>query len=324
MSDSSNVMPVQGAQASSPAAAPTRPLYWSVRRELWEHRWLYLVPLIAAGISVAAYVYYAAKHLTDRVAELPTLDPARQHLAVAAPYDYVAIALILTTIFVSAYYCLECLHGERRDRSILFWKSLPVSDLLTVASKAAIPFVVMPLITVAVVFAAHVAMLLFATLILWIGHAAASLPWTEVRLFSGQGVLVYGLVTLVIWLAPIYGWLTLVSAWAQRAPFLWAVAPPAAICLVEKLALGTSHFWSMLKFRLNGGFAQAFVMPDAALTAHERSGGQRMTPEQLTQVFNPVPDPGKFLASPWVWVGLAVAAALFALAVWLRRYRDPI
>jgi ABC-2 type transport system permease protein len=324
MTDSTNVVPSPAAQSNLSVAAQTRPLYWSVRRELWEHRWLYIVPLIVAGISVAAYLYYATKHLTERIGELPALDPARRHLAIAAPYDYVAIALILVTLFVSAYYCLDALHGERRDRSILFWKSLPVSDLLTVASKAVIPFVVLPVIAVAVILAAHVLMLLFATVILWAGGGPVSLPWTEVRVFTGLGVLIYGLVTLVIWLSPIYGWLVLVSVWAQRVPFLWAVLPPAAICLIEKLALGTSHFWSMLKFRLSGGFSQAFVIPDLAATAHERGGGQKMTPEQFTQVFNPVPDPLKFLESPWVWIGLAVAVAFFALAVWLRRYRDPI
>jgi ABC-2 type transport system permease protein len=327
MSEPSNALPnPAGAAETRPAAAeaPTHPLYWSVRRELWENRSLYIVPLIAAGCALAGYVFYALKHLTEQVLGLPALEPARQHATIAAPFDFVAIALIIASLLVAAYYSLEALHGERRNRSILFWKSMPVSDLVTVASKAVIPLLVLPAIAFAVVIATHVVMLLLGTLILLFGHAAASVPWTEVRVFRGSGILAYGLVTLAIWHAPIYGWLMLVSAWAQRAPFLWAVVPPALVALVEKLAIGTSYFWSMLKFRLNGGFGQAFTVPEWAHAAPRAGGGGHMTPEQFAEVLNPIPDPVKFLSSPWVWVGMAVAVAFFALAAWVRRRRDPI
>ena len=60
------------------------------------------------------------------------------------------------------FYCLDALYGERRDRSILFWKSLPVSDLTTVLSKASIPIVVLPLLTFAVTVATQLIMLLSA------------------------------------------------------------------------------------------------------------------------------------------------------------------
>jgi ABC-2 type transport system permease protein len=309
---------------ASAAVAPTRLLYWSVRRELWENRSLYIVPLIVAGLGLVGYVFYILKHLTAQVRGLPALEPTRQHTTIAAPFDFVAIAIILTSLIVSAYYCLEALHGERRDRSILFWKSLPVSDATTVLSKALVPFVVLPAIAFAVVLATHLVMLVLGTLTLWIGNASASVPWTEVRIFRGSGVLAYGMVTLVLWHAPIYGWLMLVSAWAQRAPFLWAVLPPAAVCVVEKLAFGTSYFWSMLKFRLNGSFGQAFTVSDLPHAAPPPGTRGHMTPEQFVDVLNPIPDPAKFLSSPWLWVGLAVAAAFFALAVWVRRRRDPI
>ena len=327
MTESSNARPEPGSAAETrPAAAeaPTHPLFWSVRRELWENRSLYIVPLIAAGVALAGYAFYALKHLTQQVLGLSAVEPARRHAIIAAPFDFVAIALIIASLIVAAYYCLDALHGERRDRSILFWKSMPVSDLATVASKAAIPLLVLPVIAFAAVIVTHVVMLLLGTLILLFGQASASVPWTEVRLFSGSGILAYGLVTLAIWHAPIYAWLMLVSAWAQRAPFLWAVVPPALIALVEKLAIGTSYFWSMLKFRLNGGFAEAFTVPEWAHSAPRAGPGGHMTPEQFAEVLNPIPDPVKFLSSPWVWVGLAVAAAIFALAVWVRRRRDPI
>ena len=51
---------------------------------------------------------------------------------------------MLTAFLVGVFYCLDALHGERRDRSILFWKSLPVSDLTTVLAKASVPCRVLP------------------------------------------------------------------------------------------------------------------------------------------------------------------------------------
>ena len=136
-----------------------------------------------------------------------------------------------TAFIVGIFYSLDALHGERRDRSILFWKSLPVSDLTTVLSKASIPLVVLPLLSFAI------------TVVTQIDHAAAEQRRTagkrsECRDAMDTGVVVqmslmllYHLVTVhVLWHAPIYGWLLLVSGWARRAAFLWAVLPWLAIC----------------------------------------------------------------------------------------------
>ena len=78
------------------------------------------------------------------------LDPAEQPAALAMPYSIAATLIIVTTLIVGGFYCLDALHGERRDRSILFWKSLPVSDLTTVLSKMTIPLVVLPLVAFAI------------------------------------------------------------------------------------------------------------------------------------------------------------------------------
>src|SRR5437762_11172070 len=80
-----------------------------------------------------------------------SLDPAHQRAMIGAPYDVAAMMLIFTAFIVGVFYCLDALHSERRDRSILFWKSLPVSDLTTVLSKATIPLVVLPVIIFAII-----------------------------------------------------------------------------------------------------------------------------------------------------------------------------
>src|SRR6266404_7954548 len=126
----------------------TRPFYWSVRREVWENRSLYIVPLIVAAVEVFGFAI-STIGLAERRRGVLLLDPAHQRAAIEQPYDLVAIMMIFIVFIVGVFYCLDALYGERRDRSILFWKSLPVSDLTTVLSKVTIPLVVLPLIAFA-------------------------------------------------------------------------------------------------------------------------------------------------------------------------------
>jgi ABC-2 type transport system permease protein len=295
-----------------PPAAPmvpsaTRPFYWSVRRELWESRSLYLAPLIAAGVVLFAFSINAT-HLPQHRQAALALDPARQAVAISLPYDFAAMAIIATGLIVAAFYCLGALHNERRDRSILFWKSLPVSDFTTVAAKASIPLVVLPLVTFAVVLATQLVMLALSTVILLANGMDATTTWTRLPLFEMPLVVLYGLAVLALWYAPIWGWLLMVSGWARRAPFLWAVLPPLALCVVEKIAFNTGYFAALLKYRL-GGYAEAFTV-----RAH---GNTPLDP--LPQL-----DPVRFLSTPGLWVGLGFAAAFLAAAVWRRRRREPI
>jgi len=285
--------------------AATRPLYWSIRRELWENRSIYIAPLVVAAVALLGFLI-STIGLPERRRALLLLDPAQQQSAIERPYDIAAMLLILTVFLVGMFYCLDALHGERRDRSILFWKSLPVSDLTTVLSKASIPLVILPLLAFAIIVATQLIMLLMTTVILLPSGLSAT-TWTRLPLLESSLILPYGLLALALWHAPIYGWLLLVSGWARRTTFLWAVLPPLALCIVEKIAFNTSHLASLLKYRLIGFAAEAF-----AFGTH----GTIQSLEQLT--------PGKFLSTPGLWIGLAFAAAFCFAAVRLRRYREPI
>jgi ABC-2 type transport system permease protein len=122
-------------------------------------------------------------------------------------------------------------------------------------------------------------------------------------------ILVYGLVAIALWHAPIYGWALLVSGWARRATFLWAVLPFLAIGFFEKITFGTSHFASMLKDRLMGFAPNAF-----AFQMHHGVAIDSLV--QLT--------PGKYLSTSGLWFGLVFAAICIAAAIRLRRYRGPL
>jgi hypothetical protein len=129
--------------------------------------------------------------------------------------------------------------------------------------------------------------------------------WTYVPLFQNSFVLLYGLAAIALWHAPIYGWALLVSGWARRATFLWAVVPFLAIGFFEKITFGTSHFGSMLKHRLFGFAPEAFAFNAPSIVS-----------PQLT--------PLRYLSTPDLWFGLLFAAVFLGAAIRLRRYRGPL
>jgi ABC-2 type transport system permease protein len=315
MNTQSNALPEShfDSKVSTPAVlSATRPMYWSVRRELWENRSIYIAPLAVAALAMLGFLV-SLIHLSHNMRMLTTLDPAHQLVMLAMPYSHVAWMIMLTALLVGIFYSLDALHSERRDRSILFWKSLPVSDLTTVLSKASIPLVILPLLVAVIFLVLQWIMLLLTTAVLIFSGVGAAPFWSQLPLFQMQLGMLYGVAVLTLWWAPIYAWLMLVSGWVRRAAFLWAVLPLLAISAVEKIAFHTSFFGSLLLSRLIGFAPNAFVfkMPSGAPT------DPHFIPlSQLT--------PGRFLSSPGLWLGLLVAAAFLAAAVRLRHYREPL
>lgn len=283
-----------------------RPMYWSVRREFWENRSIYIAPLAAAALFLFGFMI-SMIHLPAKV-RAAGFDPMRQY-EVIGTFMLAALLVMGTTFIVALFYCLDALHGERRDRSILFWKSLPVSDLTTVLSKASIPILVLPLLTFAITVALWLAMLLLSSAVLLGSGLSAAPLWTHLSLFQLSLLLFYHLLGIHgFWYAPIYGWLLLVSAWARRAAFLWATVPLLAIGIVERIAFSSSHFANMLGYRMSGG--------------GEHMMGSNAT--GIAALLAPNLTPGQFLMSPSLWTGLAVAALFLALAMRVRRSQGPI
>ena len=293
---------------ASATNSPTRPLYWSVWREVWENRSIYVVPLIVAAVQMFGFAITTIG-LADRRRAVLLLDAAHQRAAIEQPYDLAAMIMIFIVFIVGVFYCLDALHSERRDRSILFWKSLPVSDLTTVLSKVTIPLVVLPLIAFAIVVCVQLVMVLETGVVLIFHGMSPGTTWAHVPMFQNWLVLLYGLAAIALWHAPIYGWLLLVSGWARRATFLWAVLPFIAIQIFEKITFGTSYFASILKHRLMGFAPHAFGF----------HGQGHPTIDSLSQL-----TPGTYLGDAGLWLGLLFAAAFIAAAVRLRRYRGPI
>jgi ABC-2 type transport system permease protein len=299
-----------GTSRSSQSAPKTissfQSFYWSVRREFWENRLIYLAPLAAAVVFLIAFLINLITLRHRMHGSTWAINVGDVEKPFALPHELSAALIMGIALVVGIFYSLDALYGERRDRSILFWKSMPVSDLTTVLSKFAIPLVIIPVLSYAIAVVTQFIMLLLASTALVGSGANIAALWTQQSLFRSTLDLFYHMLTVHgLWYAPLYAWLLLVSAAAPRAPFVWAVLPPFVIWGVEKIAFNTTYFLSLLKVRLMGPPDPEMTMP--------RNGD-----------FMSTLIPHHFFDQPGLWAGLAVAAVFLAIAIRLRRYRGPI
>ncbi|MGE3401538.1 MAG: ABC transporter permease [Vicinamibacterales bacterium] len=279
--------------------------WWLVRRELWENRSLYLGPLAVAVVALAGFTVALAR--LPRTLGALGADAGALREAIQQPYVVSALILMLVEMIVAFVYCLDTLYGDRRDRSVLFWKSLPVSDSATVIAKASIPILLLPLLTFAVTMITQALMLLASSAVLAASGMEVGLLWANVPLLDLAGINLGHLVMFHgLWWAPLYAWLLLVSAWATRVPFVWAILPPVALALAERVAFNTTRFATLLQDHFLGG----------PVTSNANAG---MTMDMLA------PHPlMHYVTSPGLWVGGLVTAAMLAAAVRLRRARPAI
>jgi ABC-2 type transport system permease protein len=281
-------------------------MYWSIRREIWENRSIYVAPVVTACIMLFGF-FISLFTLPHRINAASAT--GKLHSVIEMPYDMTAGLILVTSFLVGVFYCLDALHGERRDRSILFWKSLPVSDRTTVLAKAAIPLVVLPLFSYVLIIATQLLILILSTIGLLGSPGKLATLYEHLKFFQLWAALLYAIFFIALWHAPIYCWLLLVSGWAKRATFLWAVMPFLAIGLFVKIAFGTSSFFKLLGDRLIGWFNKAFLVPV--------KGAPHLDPlASLT--------PATILSAPELWIGLVFAGLFLAIAVRVRRYREPI
>ena len=309
MNTRSNAAPQSPLEPHAVVPAPmsaTRPFYWSIRRELWEYRSVYLAPLAIAGVILCGFLF-ALLRLPHTMRSTIALDAPHQHEALAQPFHFATGLIMGAAFIVSIFYSLDALYGERRDRSILFWKSLPVSDLTAVLAKASIPLLVLPAVAFAITVVTETIMMLLSSMVVLASGLSIATLWGRVELYQTMFMLGYHLLTVhVLWYAPLYAWLLLISAWARRSPFLWAALPPFAIGIFEKIAFHSSHFAAFLEYRFSGGRE----------AVNNMKGNFPIDPEMhLT--------PGMFLATPGLWGGLVFTAIFLFAAARMRRYREP-
>jgi ABC-2 type transport system permease protein len=313
--------------SKSSAAASTPPtqmqqFLWTVRREFWEHRALYIAPFVMAIVVLVGYLFL----IYNTFGKLGEQSAAAQRAVLLVPFSAATFAIMATAALTAFYYCLDALYGERRDRSILFWKSMPVSDATTVLAKLAVPLVAMIPIELSIIFLTQLAMFVASSVSLTISGDGAALLWRNFPFAKMAIGVVYGLVTGALWYAPVYAWFLLVSGWAKRAPVLWAILPFVAAIVIERVGFGSTHVWGVVERRIFDGIDAAFTTKEAPVAAAEpNSKDASAAVERLGNASDiVVPDPAKLLANPEFWIGLAFAVVFIIAAIRLRRNRNPI
>lgn len=299
------------------------------RRELWEHRGLWMAPLVAAVLLLLVMAAGALQLMKVNLGPLqlgadvqvttPAMPETRESVVGGAqeeaadedagitlelhglsftgkdaagqkpgrrtvPQKHVLAAVLVMLLVVSAFpvtgYLMETLYADRRDRSVLFWRSLPVSDTATVLAKLSLAAVVL---LGTWLLAALVSLPVMGLVTFTAARVLIDDSWTVAQWLLTQGLLLAVLLVNLLWYAPVAAVLLVVSAWARRSPYGWALGVPLLAMMAEDMLLDSKHLARLV--------------------------GHRLTPVGL---------PGG-LQDPWLWVGLVAAAGLVALAIRLRR-----
>jgi ABC-2 type transport system permease protein len=288
-------------------------LYWLVRREFWENRAIWIVPVvIGAALTLAA--------LFGRV-DLGDLTTAEANRAVggAALFAF-GITFFLVMGIYSSWYLLDCLYADRKDRSVLFWKSMPISDTMTVLAKLFTGLIAIPLVYFV---AADLATLLVAFIISVRARSTfGGALWQPDLWLQMQALWLYLIATTALWYLPVSGWLIAVSAWAKRAVILWSTLPILALYLLERWFFGTHRVGTMLRDRMFGYPAAALRdVADRSDWVTAAVGDDTITtPASVWKVLDPL----GFLSSPATWIGMLVGIGLVAAAIQLRVRRTEM
>lgn len=296
-----------------------------LQRELWEHRSIYVTPVVVALlltlISLTGQVSVDGMNLVDLGIVGASNVPENARAAVlslgmlALSYTFI-IAMCVLTIF----YALDSLYAERKDRSILFWRSIPSTDFETVLSKLLTAMLVIPLITFVMIVVTHLLVLLITSV--WIGIRGGSglqLIWASAPFFDNWAATLVFLLALPLWLSPFIGWFLLVSAYTKRSPFLAAFLPIVILPMLEKMLFDSAVFAEAI-------FVRSIKMPlfvdleTLARLIEEAENFATIANADLSLLG--LMDIGGFLIHPGLWLGLIVCGLLTAAAIYVRRYRD--
>ena len=312
---------------------------WLLKREYWENRGGFLwAPVITGAIVSFLYLLMAIigsiAGRRSAGADGFVINGSHEEVAkaIGAFGDGVLLAGVMLALvvlaFVVFFYALGSLYDDRRDRSVLFWKSLPVSDTRMVLSKAAWALLLAPIVAVAVGILIGVVLWIISALTLTVnGLGAGTAVFTDSHPLRIIGGVLGSLPVYILWALPTVGWLMLCSAWARSKPFLWAVLLPVLGCVIASMTsilpgVDVRHdlVWYTLVYR-----GLLSVVPGAWYPTLEHGATDPNvridTPDQLASAIDLTASWQTF-ATPDIWIGVVFGVACIIGAIYLRRWRE--
>jgi ABC-2 type transport system permease protein len=294
---------------------------WLIRREIWEHKAIWIAPSVVIAclvlLVITGNVHLGPIGSPDGNTTFGAFPPDMQQKLLLMAYAGLALVVDMVMGIIAFFYALDSLYADRRDRSVLFWKSLPLSDSETVLSKFAVAAVVIPLVSLLGAFVAQFVVAAGGSARLALSGMSAGIMWQPEAIFGGMTIAFLWCVTAILWYAPVLAYLMLASAWAPKGPFLWAVLPPVAILLLERVVLHSQHVGDFVAGRLFGLYKLLGRREDGGISDVE--GASEVT--KLSNI-DLVGSLREFYSSPDLWLGVVTAGLLLAAAMWVRRYRD--
>lgn len=295
-----------------------------IRREVWEHRSLWVTPAaVALVMSLLVLTSFVAASGFGQMVDIgiigaSTLGDAERRAALMAFLVGLTITFVISMSVLTVFYSLDALYAERKDKSILFWRSLPITDSETVISKLLTALIVIPLFTFVAVVVTHLVSLLLTSI--WIsieGGSPGHLVWSSAPIFDAWLAILIFLLLAPLWLSPLIGWFLFVSAWTKRSPLLMAVLPIMIVPMLEYFIFRSTLLWQAITSRSLGSMPLFDGFDPSEFFDEHRL---RVTDESISLLaqFNI----GKFFASPSLWVGLVVCGLFVTAAIYVRRYRD--
>jgi len=293
-----------------------------MRRELWEHRSIIVTPaavaLVMSLLVLTAYVAatgFGGAVDIGIIAAQNTGDMERRAALMAFLIGN-TVVFILASAILTIFYALDSLYAERKNKSILFWRSLPLTDAETVISKFLTAAVTIPLITFAAIVVAHLVNLVLASIFVSIeGGSPGHLIWGSVPLFDVWATVLIILVATPLWMSPFIGWFLFVSAWTKRSPLLTAFLPLLVLPMLEYFVLRTHFIADAFNSRGSLPLFEGFdvsVFDDDSL--------REMSADSVSLLAHV--DLAKFLSSGALWAGMVVCGLFLTAAIYVRRYRD--
>lgn len=298
-----------------------------VQRELWEHKALYYAPLAVAGLILFGFLMSFVTALFQGVSfdvAVATLELTGAPVSITGgaallgiPFGFLN-AVLGVVVFL---YGIDALYAERKDKSILFWRSMPVTDTETVISKLVTGIVAAPLVTAAVIIATQIVLLVLASLVVLIGGGSpvelllGPLPFVQV-----WALVLWVLVTSSIWFAPIVAWFLLCSAFARRSVLIWVFVPWIVAGMLETIVMRSGEVWKLIGERFSYAAISGLDFPEG-IDIDNEADIKALIQGGDFDVISAI-SPMQFLTDPGLWGGLIVAAVFLAGAIYCRRFRS--